>query len=169
MMLAQTAVNIPLSDTTKTLVGIMGVLTCGLMAMWFVIAWKKLFGQQPPIGEALAKLEKKLRAEIIESHARVFTTSENAQARADEAHDKLADFVPQAAFDRFVDENRREHENIFSKMGGVERGARAHLDSKLETMQKASEQGRDKLHDRINDVLSAVSELRGTVNELKRD
>ena len=32
----------------------------------------------------------------------------------------------------------------------------------------AGEHRAEKLHDRINDVLSAVSELRGTVNEMKR-
>ena len=32
----------------------------------------------------------------------------------------------------------------------------------------AGEHRAEKIHDRINDVLSAVSELRGTVNEMKR-
>jgi hypothetical protein len=34
-------------------------------------------------------------------------------------------------------------------------------------MQRSSEEGREKLHNRINAVLEAVSELRGTVNEMK--
>lgn len=153
--------EIPLSDTMKTLIGILGVLTAGLMVMWFAIAWKKLFGRRPPIGEELDKLEKRLRAELVESHARVYTASETAQARADEAVERLAEFVPQTAFDKFVDENRREHENLFSKIGGVERGSRQHLDAALFEMQRSSEQSREKLHERINDVLSAVSELRG--------
>ena len=77
-------------------------------------------------------------------------------------------FVHKQEFDLFAETNRREHENLFSKIGGVERGARVHLDGKLDAMQRSSEEGRDKLHDRINEVLAAVSELRGTVNELKR-
>ena len=81
---------------------------------------------------------------------------------------KAKQYVHKDAFDKFAEENRYEHENLFSKIGGVERGARAHLDVKLDNMQRESNDGRDKLHDRINDVLAAVSELRGTVNELRR-
>jgi hypothetical protein len=77
-------------------------------------------------------------------------------------------YVHTDVFDQFVADNLRQHENLFSKIGGVERGARAHLDVKLDQMQRSSEEGRDKLHDRINEVLSAVSEVRGTVNEMKR-
>lgn len=78
------------------------------------------------------------------------------------------DFVHKQTFDDFATKNEREHENLFSKIGGVERGARIHLDGKLDAMQKSANDGQEKLHDRINDVLAAVSELRGTVNELKR-
>ena len=167
MMLAQTAVDIPLSDTMKTLIGILGVLTAGLMVMWFAIAWKKLFGRRPPIGEELDKLEKRMRAELVASHSRVYATAETAQAAADEAAAEIQHYVPKTDFDKFVDENRREHENLFSKIGGVERGARIHLDEALARMQSASEHSREKLHERINEVLTAVSELRGELKNRK--
>ena len=79
----------------------------------------------------------------------------------------VAEYVPASAFAAHVAENKREHENLFAKIGGVERGMAQRLDGKLDTMQRNAEEGREKLHDRINDVLAAVSELRGTVNEMK--
>ena len=80
-----------------------------------------------------------------------------------------AEYVPASAFAAHVAENRREHENLFAKIGGVDRGLSQRLDLKLDSMQRAAEEGREKLHGRINDVLAAVSELRGTVNEMKKD
>lgn len=64
--------------------------------------------------------------------------------------------------------NNDEHNAIHAKIGGVERGITQRIEARLLEMQRESNDGRDKLHDRINDVLAAVSELRGTVNELKR-
>ncbi len=80
----------------------------------------------------------------------------------------VAEYVPASAFAAHVAENKREHENLFAKIGGVDRGLSQRLDVKLDSMQRAAEEGREKLHDRINDVLSAVSELRGTVNEMRK-
>ena len=80
-----------------------------------------------------------------------------------------AEYVPASAFAAHGAENRREHENLFAKIGGVDRGLSQRRDLKLDSMQRAAEEGREKLHGRINDVLAAVSELRGTVNEMKKD
>lgn len=71
-------------------------------------------------------------------------------------------------FDNHVEWNRREHENLFSKIGGVERGVTDRISQKLVDIEHKVETSREKMHDRLNDVLSAVSELRGTVEEMKR-
>ena len=82
-------------------------------------------------------------------------------------------------FEKHADWNRREHENLFAKIGGVERGAnqrcdmhtrefREILDVKLTELMNANNVGREKLHDRINEVLEAVAELRGRVEERVR-
>jgi hypothetical protein len=71
-------------------------------------------------------------------------------------------------FDEHVAWNRREHENLFSKIGGVERGVTARIESRLDGMQRDAHEGREKLHDRINEVLAEVSKLSGTVEEMKR-
>lgn len=60
-------------------------------------------------------------------------------------------------FEKLVIQNRHEHENIFSKIGGVERGA----DAKMAAMMKESNEGREKIHKRINEVLAGVSRLEG--------
>jgi hypothetical protein len=72
-------------------------------------------------------------------------------------------------FTKYVDQNQREHENLFSKIGGVERGAMARLDQRFETIQSKAEEGREKLHDRINEILGEVRELRGEVRKGRRE
>lgn len=81
-------------------------------------------------------------------------------------------------FDKHVEENRREHENLFSKIGGVERGQlarmdalskewRSFVDSKFDDLVGASEDGREKLHSRINELLGEFRELRGEVRSIR--
>lgn len=67
-----------------------------------------------------------------------------------------------------VERNEREHENIFKKIGGVERGAMERLDAKFAAMQTSAEAGREKIHGRINEVLAAVSELKGELKGAER-
>ena len=78
------------------------------------------------------------------------------------------DYVHKEEFNTLVQSNEAAHRDMFSKIGGVERGSRQQLESKFEAIQRSQEEGREKLHDRINDVLEAVSELRGTVNEMRK-
>jgi len=81
-------------------------------------------------------------------------------------------FTQKAEFKEHVEWNRREHENLFSKIGGVERGTLARMDDISNEWRKFAEQGmreivasnnqgREKLHDRINEILREVSEIRG--------
>lgn len=62
-----------------------------------------------------------------------------------------------------VERNEREHENMFKKIGGVERGAAESLDRKLSALQASAETGREKLHNRITEILTAVSEVKGEI------
>ena len=77
-------------------------------------------------------------------------------------------FAAKENFDRHVEHNALTHRDLFLKIGGVERNARQHLEEKLDAMQRSSEEAREKLHIRLNTVLEAVSELRGTVNEMSK-
>jgi len=68
-------------------------------------------------------------------------------------------------FDAHIAQNVREHENLFAKIGGVERGISQRLDEKLSSMQDKAEEGREKLHSRLNEMLGEMRELKG---EMKR-
>lgn len=65
-------------------------------------------------------------------------------------------------FEAHMAENKREHENIFHKMGGIERGAQA----KLELVIKEGNDSREKLHSRINELLPKMGELSRNVEIL---
>lgn len=72
-------------------------------------------------------------------------------------------------FETMVKRNEREHENLFSKIGGVERGQSAKLDAKFAELSKDAHDGREKIHDRINVVLKAVSRLEGKIESRHGD
>jgi uncharacterized membrane protein len=73
-------------------------------------------------------------------------------------------------FDQHVIQNQREHENIFSRLNGADRGHSGQFERVRQEMHemelrinKSSEERTEKTHNRINEVLEAVSELRGQV------
>src|SRR5579863_2748266 len=91
--------------------------------------------------------------------------------------------VDKKDFDRFVEANDDAHERIFAKIGGVERGANDRLDKrmaevaselkaihgkmeqdKMAVIEAGNERGMG-IHGRINDLLAAVSELRGQIQQ----
>ena len=59
-VLAQATMEIPMSDTLKTLVGLIGVMVLIITVLTCVILVKKVFGRTPPLTDEL----KKLRSEI---------------------------------------------------------------------------------------------------------
>jgi hypothetical protein len=65
------------------------------------------------------------------------------------------------ALNRHIDINRGEHEGLHSKIGGVERGARA----ELKEMIAAESAGRKGIHQQMNEVLIALGELRGEIRK----
>jgi hypothetical protein len=77
------------------------------------------------------------------------------------------DFVHKEEFNKHVEEDNQTHRDLFSKIGGVERGAREHLDNKLDAMQQSEESGREKLHGRINEILKEVGKISGELSALR--
>lgn len=104
-----------------------------------------------------------------------FARRKDKPAAADvrsETHEK---FVLKTDFDAHVAANAETHDGIFRKIGGVERGVGEKLErirSEMHDMElrltKHGEERAEKTHNRINEVLSAVSELRGQVNERQK-
>ena len=65
-------------------------------------------------------------------------------------------------FDAHVAENRHEHENLFAKLGGMERGLNAHLNSELKSLREERREDSRTLHQELNDVARKVSGLEAT-------
>lgn len=57
-------VEIPLTDTMKTFIGILGVLTVTLLILMVAYYARKVLGRRPPLSEEVAMLDKTLRREI---------------------------------------------------------------------------------------------------------
>lgn len=87
---------------------------------------------------------------------------------ADVQRDAAALFCTKAEFAAHLEWNRREHESLFSKIGGVERGLGVRIDTRFSEMDKKAEDRHEKLHNRINGLLEVVSELRGKLEESSR-
>jgi len=62
-------------------------------------------------------------------------------------------------FDAHVSENRHQHENLFSKLGGMERGINGYLNSELKTLREERREDTRALHQEVNDVAKKVSGL----------
>jgi len=63
-----------------------------------------------------------------------------------------AEFLPRQLFEEHAEQNRREHEHLFAKLGGLDRGLRAEM-----------KQDTDGLHEKINSVGREVSEHSATL------
>ena len=113
---------------------------------------------------ALLKLAQRVRGKAQKPPNAALEAALNAIERRVEAE--------QTEFEKHVEWNRREHENLFSKIGGVERGGLARMDTisqewrgfvqqSMGELIRSNNLGREKLHERINTILSEVSEIRG--------
>lgn len=65
-MLAQTTMEIPMPETMKVIVGLIGVMTLGITVLSFVILVKKVFGRTPPLEAEF----RKIRSELYEVNGR---------------------------------------------------------------------------------------------------
>lgn len=94
-------------------------------------------------------------------------------APGDVRAESLERFVPKPAFEKHIEENKREHENLFAKIGGVERGGVARMetlsrewreivDDKVTELIKSDNGGREKLHERINKVMESTAALQAS-------
>lgn len=54
----------------------------------------------------------------------------------DVRHESAANYVAKTEFQTHVNQNTRDHENIFSKIGGVERGAKSAVEQQVEVVRR---------------------------------
>lgn len=92
-------------------------------------------------------------------------------------------WVEKKTFEKLEKENREEHDKIFSKIGGVERGVESRLNAKLDLISLSvtglstkmqedkteildkGEQRATHTHDRINVLVEKVGQLSGRIDE----
>ena len=94
--------------------------------------------------------------------------------------------VDKKEFERHVSENKAEHSQLLAKIGGSERVLESRINERITRIEdntefirtkmeadkteilKTGEDRATKTHDRINQVLEAVAELRGQVTQMKK-
>lgn len=85
-------------------------------------------------------------------------------AAGDVAREAADKFTTKTEFRDHAEWNLNEHQNLFSKIGGVERGMNDRLDKKFTDLQESAHEGREKLHKRINRISIGVARLCGRMN-----
>ena len=72
------------------------------------------------------------------------------------------DVVARPDFEAHSLENKHEHENLFAKLGGMERGVNAHLNAELKSLRDERRADVHALHTELNEVAKKVSGLEAT-------
>lgn len=79
----------------------------------------------------------------------------------------VKEFARHADLQKHVDENHRAHENIFAKLGGVERGARSEMQGQILQIQTERAASMVKLNDQFTFIRESLSAINREL-ELKR-
>ena len=82
MIFAQLQPDMNWPATLKFIVGMVGMLMIVWLVFSVAIAWNKLFGRRPPIGDEIAALEKKIHSQILETYSGAFKVADEAKAEA---------------------------------------------------------------------------------------
>lgn len=82
-------------------------------------------------------------------------------ARKKQSIEVTPGFVPVSKkdFEEHAKRNADEHDKLFSKIGGVERGAAARLEEQLKSMRTESVADRSLMHEKINQARESVASL----------
>lgn len=75
-------------------------------------------------------------------------------AQIHQAHEQL-----RGEFEKHTVDDKREHENIFKKVGGVERGVEERLNERLDKIETDSKDSRRRIHNDITTIVKDVSGL----------
>lgn len=67
--------------------------------------------------------------------------------------------VERSVFESHVAKNDREHENIFSKLGGVDRGGQERMEKRIDELRKERGHDMEQLHGHLQAVGNKVSAL----------
>lgn len=99
-MLAQAVVDIPVSDTMKTLLGLIGIMVLAITVLTFVLLCKKVFGRKPSINKELADLEKRLVGHVAHQKNSALKEMSGRQAEDRRRIEQLEEQYRQMQLDR---------------------------------------------------------------------
>lgn len=85
------------------------------------------------------------------------------------ARESAEKFVSKPEFRDHVLRNEQEHDNFFKKIGGVERGLTRELQEMERRLNSKDEERTHGLHDRVNEILGEMREIRGELNVSRQD
>jgi hypothetical protein len=74
-----------------------------------------------------------------------------------------ADPATKEELEKHADWDSGEHDKLFRKIGGVERGAQERLDKKVEEMERKADDARERIHKRLNRISVGLANLCGRV------
>jgi hypothetical protein len=72
------------------------------------------------------------------------------------------DILGRPDFDTHVAENKQEHQHLFAKIGGAERGITAHLNAEIKSLRDERREDIHSLHREMNEIARKVSGLEAT-------
>lgn len=75
--------------------------------------------------------------------------------------------VDKEDFEKHVQWDKEIHDHLFAKLGGTERGVKAELLARLDKYEEQSTDSRRAIHQRLDELLKAVSMIQGELNAKK--
>jgi hypothetical protein len=75
--------------------------------------------------------------------------------------------LEKAEFEKHVQWDKEIHNQLFAKLGGTERGVKAELLARLDKYEEQSTDSRREIHQRLDELLKAVSMIQGELNAKK--
>jgi hypothetical protein len=140
--------EIPMEKLTGWLPGMIAFLFVVALLLTIWNAGNKAFGAKPPLDDQLKHMVKTLRGEIMRE-------KNSALKEYRLKLDPVAARVEKS--EHAIIALQKANQDVLTK-----------LDDDKQQILAAGEDRGEKLHDRINDVLSAVSELRGQMSEISK-
>ena len=99
-ILAQAVVDIPVNDTMKTLLGLIGVMVLAITVLTFWLLCKKLFGRKPPLSKELAELKKEMLGHVMHQKNSALKEMGNRHAEHQRRIEQLEEQYRQMQLDR---------------------------------------------------------------------
>ena len=96
---------------------------------------------------------------LINGGMKMVRSFKDTPAPSEVQREAAAMFAQKEELNKHIEWNRREHENLFSKIGGVERGVEGRVEQKLDASRAERREDMHSLHHEVNEVSKKVASL----------